>query len=127
MKVVCDHCKRNIISRKDFIAVGQLYPRFPYAKYHNACYSEFLKSGKLWIGARGQQTLSGPNAGRGYAFTAVFFLLWLAFITFILKPKLPAGALSDAVYYAFLALGVAGAAFSFYVKQNVQKLEKELK
>lgn len=124
--VNCDYCHKTIEGKKDLFVVGQYYPRYPFAIYHNACYSEFLKSGKFWLGPRGQVIYSGATAKRGMIFISLFFLLVLAIIVLGVLPSAPQSFLPRAVLYFLIILIVFLPIKSWLAWRRVKRIEGEL-
>ena len=82
-QIKCDYCKKKITSNKNFIAVTQIYPKFPFSKFHTACYSNFLKE-NFWVitSKGGAGVINGKNGNRGVIIAAVFAIFFIGFSYF---------------------------------------------
>lgn len=126
-KIHCDYCNEGILSKSDLTVVAQFFPHFPFAKYHNACYAGFLKSGKFWIGPRGQTILSGPKARRGTIILMVFFLFWIGLLVFVIRPSMPHNiVLTNIIYYFLIGMGILSIVVYLAVRAYVKRLEQRI-
>lgn len=103
--ITCDFCNKEIKSNKDFIAVMQFYPKFPYSKFHTSCYSEFLKN-RFWVvSPGGNLVISGKNGTRGVIAGCIGAALFEIFAFTAVFPRISPSAFTN-VFALFFALVV---------------------
>ena len=128
-KVTCDYCKGEIKSNKEFIAVTQFYPKFPYSKFHTSCYSEFLKN-RFWVitPRDGAGVISGKNGTRG-SIIATFMMIFIPiFFFFVIYPKIPNAYLISIIALLFFLMGLIYLLVSIFLRIYIHyKYEKNLK
>ncbi|MBI4128053.1 MAG: hypothetical protein HY459_03205 [Parcubacteria group bacterium] len=124
--VWCDYCRKPILSQSDFIAVAQFYPKFPYAKYHAACYANFLKSGKLWIGPRGPVILTGRQSRRSAVLLVLFSLLMVGILVFAVRPALPRTIFTNVIFYFLLIVGILLPVEYVILMLRVKRIEEHM-
>lgn len=104
-KILCDRCHKEIKSNKDFIAVTQYYPKFPYSKFHTSCYSEFLKN-KFWVitPKDGSGVISGKNGTRGAIIGIFLFIFSIIFFCTLVYPRIPHTTFANILVLIFFHL-----------------------
>jgi hypothetical protein len=119
--------QEKIVSNKDFIAVSQLYPKFPYSKFHSYCYSHFLKN-KFWVIApTGTGIINGKNGTRSVYLSSIFFVFWM-FVLLSVYKKVPQTTTISIIFLIFFLFGLLSLIAIIGLRAYIYyKFEKNLK